>query len=171
MPGSIPPFTATSTVDRSRSPPLRPPRLRPPSRSSSVATDLNAANQASGSGIWADTTLTSFYDPSQEKFPPAVYRDYVRASFVNMEKGSTEAITPAREMSSPTLGMGDGMPPMQYGDREKKSSETNGRRSRSGSSSSHPGVDRSMLRTVFLVLSCAGAMIINVSGPMSALWG
>ena len=166
MPGSNPPFTSTSTVDPTLFAPPRPLRLRPPSRTSSVATDLNAANQASGSGIWADTTLTSLYDLSQEKFPPAVYRDYVRTSFVNMDKGSREAITPAREMSSPTLGLGDAMPPMQYGDREKRSSETIVRRSGS-LSSSHPAESRSRLMSVFLVLSCAGAMIINVSGPMS----
>ena len=167
MPGSNPPFTVTSTVDPPLLPPPRPPRLRPPSRSSSVATDLNTANQASGSGIWADATLTSLFDPSQEKFAPVAHKDYIRASFVNMDKGSNEAITPAREMSSPTLGLGDATPPVQYGDRDKKSSGTFSRRSGNGSPSSHPAESRSTLRSVFLVLSCAGAMIINVSGLAS----
>lgn len=174
MSGSQPLLPQTSTV-APLVPPPRPPRLRPPSRSSSIFTDPSGSNQTPNSGIWPEGTLATLLNQSQDNFLPATYKDHIRGSFMNMDKEPTEASSPAREQSSPTLGAGDGASPAPDGDHSKKSGSTYSNRSISDAPLSHPAANRSTMRSVFLVLSCAGAMIINVSGScvrgvLSARW-
>lgn len=91
------------------------------------------------------------------------------ASFIEMRNDLVETASPARDMVSPTLGVGDGFvsPIPNNQDPAKKSSDTKSSYSVYSNESappSHPANNRSTVRSVFLVLSCAGAMIINVSG-------
>ena len=89
---------------------------------------------------------------------------------MDMQKDPVMAFPPARELTSPTLGVGDMLsPPTNDGHPAKKSSEQTTKsmysvHSDSSAPPSHPAETRSRLRSVFLVLSCAGAMIINVGG-------
>jgi hypothetical protein len=161
MPDSEVPFPQTSPVTRPRDlpvsytrlvPPPRPPRLRPTSQSSSVRFDSN-------SGVWTDVTLSAYLDS------PTTQNEYGGRSFIDMEKRPSEAISPARELSSPTLGFEDTMPPAQNEDLMKESSD----HASDSVYSTHtdggggcPFKERSTMRNVFLVLSCAGAMAINV---------
>ena len=96
-------------------------------------------------------------------------KSYMEASFIEMRKDPMETILPAREMCSPTLGVGDPFvsPPPNDRDPAKKSSDTKSSYSVYSNVSapgSHSEGNRSTVRSVFLVLSCAGAMMINVSG-------
>lgn len=139
-------------------PPPRPPRLRPSSRSSSVVSDPNGSNQNTTSELWADVTLSTF--PPEDKIPITTHREYLRGSFIDMHKGPTEAVSPVRELSSPTLGTGD-TTPIDYLGLAKKTSERATSMTFSDRGSQR-AKRRSTVRSVFLVLSCAGAMIINV---------
>lgn len=141
------PFSPAFAIDPLLPPP-RPPRIRPPSRSSSVGTDLNSTN----SGVWPDVTLATLID--QDKIPRGTYyKDYIRDSFMD----STDTISPVRDSTTPMLGFK--LPPALDGDHPKTSSDTYTRRSDGAQTPNN----RSKVRTVCLVLSCAGAMIINVS--------
>ena len=156
MPGSQPPFPLTSTVTPPLSlpypnrplPPPRPPRLRPASRSSSVLTDPNGRNSTPNPEIWTDVTLATFFD-SQDKILPSAHKDYIRGSFIDMYNDALDAESPTfRGTDTPPT------PAKQSSEQTIKSAYTNG---------SAPVSGRSKLKSVGLVLSCAGAMIINVS--------
>ena len=141
--------------------PPRPPRLRPPSR------DSNTSN--ANSGTWTELTLGASFDYLLDKRPTTgtTQKSFMDASFIDMRKVPDETVSPARVMGSPTLGVGDALsPPPNDRDPAKKSTETRSVYSVHSNGSappSHPANSRSTLRSVFLVLSCAGSMIINVS--------
>jgi len=93
----------------------------------------------------------------------------MEASFIEMRKDLTGAVPSPRDMGSPTLGLGDPFmsPPRDDRDPKKKSSDTKSVYSVHSDGTappSYPASNRSTVRSVFLVLSCAGSMIINVSG-------
>jgi len=80
-----------------------------------------------------------------------------------MRKEPVEAVPPMRDLASPTVGAGhvlsgDGDPVKKSGEQTTKSMY-----SVQSDGSPHPAKKRSTMRSVFLVLSCAGAMVINVS--------
>jgi len=160
MSDSQPPFSPTSPVVQPLPlhhptrlvPPPRPPRLRPDSRSSSVVTDSRDSTPN-----WTEVTLADLLDRSQETLPPTGYRNHIRGSYVDMHKEPSEAISPVRESSSPTA--------TQDGDGKRSSKQTtkSAYSSDASSPSPHPAHSRSAVKSAFLVLSCAGAMIINVS--------
>jgi len=160
MSGQRTPFSPTFAVDPLLPPP-RPPRLRPPSRSSSVGTDPDSATN---SGVWPDVTLATLVDQEDKLLAATYYKHYIRESFMDMD--STETISPVRD--SPMLGARHKLLP--EGDRSGASSELKRDRSFGRHSDGHPPPNnRSKLRSVCLVLSCTGAMIINVSPPRIVL--
>ena len=153
MSGSKRPFPPTFTVDPLLSPPARPPRLRPPSRSSSVATDLD---HTPISGVWPDVTLATLINDSEDKLPGApypYYKDY-RRSFMHMD--STDTFSPVRDSGLDVIED----KPLHIRDRVKTGSDLRRGGSCRTNSAATP---RSKVMSVFLVLSCAGAMVINVS--------
>lgn len=163
MPGSQPPSPSTSPVIQPLSlshpirlaRPPRPPRLKPDSRSSLTLTDANITTPN-----WTDATLSELLDKSQDTLPTAGYRNHVRGSYIDMHKDPVEAGSPVREFTSPS---GDDVVQVGKKSGELMTDSTYSRRSGSGTLSLHPAHSRSALRSAFLVLSCAGAMIINVS--------
>jgi len=159
MTGPRPPFPPTFTVDPLLPPP-RPPRIRPPSRSSSVATDPY------NSGVWPEVTLATLINQPEDKFYPnpySYYKDYVRESFIDMRMDSTDTISPIGD--SPIHGLGHKFPPLHDPSKLSGEQKTDSTYSRPTVTGAPIPSTRSKLRSVCLVLSCTGAMIINVSGP------
>ena len=145
-------------------PPPRPPRLRPPSR------DSNASNTNTHPGTLTDVPLGPSFDYPADKTPPTATtkKDYARGSFMDMHQHPGEAVSPTRDLITPTPWVEDTLtPPTMDGDTIKRSGElakSTYSVSDGGSPLPHPSTGRSAVRSVFLVLTCAGAMIINVSG-------
>lgn len=149
-------------------PPPRPPRLRPTSRSGASPSDASGSNANANSGLWTDVPLEAFFDYPQDEIL-TTQKDYAEGSFIDMHKDPAEAVSPTRDLSSPAPGVGDTFsPPSHDGDRTKKrdsgqtTKSVSSVHSDSGAASSHPAKSRSATKSAFLVLSCAGAMIINV---------
>jgi len=138
-------------------PPLRPPRLRPDSRSSSVLTSPTGSNSNADSGVWSDVTLAAFLEHQGRKLP-GMQKDFTRTSPVDMYPATIRAL------SSPTE---DTLSPTYDGDRawrsELTTNNTCGHHGDSGHPPPHPASTRTTMMSVLLVLTCSGAIIINVS--------